>query len=118
MSVSAMFPNKASFGMNSRSHSVPNLKSRRRYLSQEQELEDENRVLQKRCLIYEATIGTLQSESLANSLRETDILEAMALSIEHMARGNKALMEECQKLQERIAYLQSESRENLVGATS
>ena len=104
--------------MNSRSHSVPNLKSRRRYLSQEQELEDENRVLQKRCLIYEATIGTLQSESLANSLRETDILEAMALSIEHMARGNKALMEECQKLQERIAYLQSESRENLVGAVS
>ena len=114
MSVSAIFPNRASRGMNSKSHSVPNLTSRTINPSQEEELENENRVLHKRCLIYEATIGTLQSESLAYNLRATAILENMASSIEHMARGNQALLQECRKLEERIACLQSESLGNCV----
>ena len=112
MSVSAMFPKEASPGMNSRSQSVPNLMSTS--LSNDEELQDENRVLHKRCLIYEATIGTLQSESIAYNLRATTILENMASSIEQMAKGNKALMDECRKLEERIACLQSESVDNLV----
>ena len=112
MSVSAMFPSAASPGRNSRSQSVPNLMSTS--LSKEEELQDENRVLHKRCLIYEATIGTLQSESIAYNLRATTILENMASSIEQMEKGNKALMDECRKLEDRIACLQSESVENLV----
>lgn len=91
-----------------KSQSVLNLSSKDSNLVQEQELERENKALKDRCLIYEAIIGTLQSEAVSYSFKSADALENLQATIVEMTKTNKALMEECWRLEERLVSLRAE----------